>query len=523
MEQSRREFLKKTTISSAASLISGRTAFSNVSSDSDGSIFGLIDMSFPNHNNVYSIVQSQKKLHDLYQSFYPRPQEIISEQGAFKLKDLNFYLSQSFYTNDIWLLKEIFTGPLRVSLLKEELQSPSVLIGNMSNEIIKLEIKKMRLDIPESCLKPEGYILLIREDFILIAGADDRGTFYGVQTLGQLVASGSAEDGLPCITLYDWPDIQLRALHYLHCDDLWRANKTHVNFDEDMGREVIETMGKLKMNMLILTLGNSIKWESHPEISLPGAWSPDKFKDFLKFIKKYHIEIIPEFNLSPSHDNWLGRYHALVDTPEYFQLVQDILSEYIHNMDPFVKFIHLGMDEESTWHHKNMDLDPVIVRPPLERINSVSKFIRFLESNNVMAMIWADIILTDRPGGKWLWELYDNDSENIRLMKERVIHFDWLPYTRNGNFSVTEELLRRDFKVIIASWYKSQTETGFPLSVAQKAYSLKNSNVLGVMQTIWPAGMRTGDKPVYQAAGSYWNTKNPGLNLKEQIEYINPE
>lgn len=58
--------------------------------------------------------------------------------------------------------------------------------------------------------------------------------------------------------------------------------------------------------------------------------------------------------------------------------------------------------------------------------------------------------------------------------------------------------------------------------MAQKAYSLKNSNVLGVMQTIWPAGMGTGDKPVYQAAGSYWNTKNPGLNLKEQMEYINP-
>lgn len=44
-------------------------------------------------------------------------------------------------------------------------------------------------------------------------------------------------------------------------------------------------------------------------------------------------------------------------------------------------------------------------------------------------MIWADIILTDRPGGKWLWELYDDNSENIRLLKEKVIHFDWLPYT----------------------------------------------------------------------------------------------
>lgn len=146
MEQSRREFFKKTTIGFAASLISGWFGFSNVSSAGDRSIFRLIDINFSNHNIENILFHPQRTLHDLYQSFYPRPQKIISERGVFKLKDLNFYLSQSFYTNDIWLLKEIFTGSLRVSLLKEELQSPSILIGNISNEIIKLKIKNMKQD-----------------------------------------------------------------------------------------------------------------------------------------------------------------------------------------------------------------------------------------------------------------------------------------------------------------------------------------------------------------------------------------
>jgi len=244
-------------------------------------------------------------------------------------------------------------------------------------------------------------------------------------------------------------------------------------------------------------MGNSIMWESHPDIALPGAWSPDKFQEFIKYIRSYHIEVIPEFNLSPCHDSWLGDYHALVDKLVYFQTVQDILSEYADNIDPLVKYIHLGMDEESTCHSQNMNLDPLIIRPPSERIESVSKFIRFPDSKNIIAMIWADIILTDRPGGKWLWELYDDNSENIRLLKEKVIHFDWLPYTTIGNFLVTEELIKRNMKTIIASWYRSQTETGFTFNVAQKAFTLKDKNVMGVMQTIWPAGMKTGNKPVY--------------------------
>lgn len=286
---------------------------------------------------------------------------IETEQGVFKLKDINFYVSQTFYADESWLLKEFFKEPYQVSLLKESIQLPSILIGNVTNEMIKQQIEKLNLSIPENCFKPEGYVLIVRNNFLLIAGADDRGTFYGVQTLRQLIENSPIDNGIECLTVYDWPALRVRVVHYLHCDDLWRADKTKVNFNEELGREVIKAMGQLKMNMMVLTLGNSIKWQSHPEISLPGAWSTDKFKEFVQYIRKYHIDLIPEFNLSPCHDSWLGKYHSLVGKPIYFQTIQDIISEYIDIIDPSVEYIHLGADEESTWHAQNMKLEPPIV------------------------------------------------------------------------------------------------------------------------------------------------------------------
>jgi len=503
MEQSRRNFIKKAVAGSAGTWMSNRL---------------ISGGTFPGRDGNYTSLMSGFRDDSKFGYIEPKPQIIKEEKGTCRLGNAVFYLSQSFNNADSWKLKEIVKEP-RISLLKEETAKPAVFIGNITNQIIKDQVDKLGLAIPEDCRKPEGYILVIRNDSVIVAGADDRGTFYGTQTLRQ-IAEKSSDSKLPCLTIFDWPALKIRSLHYLHCDDLWRADKTKVNFNVELGRLVVRSMGRLKMNMIILTMGNSVQWQSHPDIALPGAWTQEKFREFVQFIRKYHIEIVPEFNLSPCHDSWLGKYHALVGKPVYFQTIQDILSEYIDNLDPTVRTIHLGADEESTYHNENMKLEPKFLRPPAERIEAMSRQVRFLESRGVDTMIWADIILSDRPKGRWMWELYDTPDENARLLKEKVIHVEWFPYTHYGNFAITEELVKRGMKTIIAGWYRSEKDAGFPVSVAEKALELKNTSVMGVMQTIWPVGMKLGDKPVYQAGGSFWNPLNPGLNLSEQKEYI---
>lgn len=54
--------------------------------------------------------------------------------------------------------------------------------------------------------KAEGYYLSVTNKEVIIAGADEEGLFYGVQTLLGSVAEGKLE----CCTVTDWPDVPFR-------------------------------------------------------------------------------------------------------------------------------------------------------------------------------------------------------------------------------------------------------------------------------------------------------------------------
>lgn len=66
-------------------------------------------------------------------------------------------------------------------------------------------IKKYQHRIPQ---KPEGYFLKVEKDRIIIAGADERGAYYGVQTLAQLLTLNK----LPLTEVTDYPDIPYRGV-----------------------------------------------------------------------------------------------------------------------------------------------------------------------------------------------------------------------------------------------------------------------------------------------------------------------
>ena len=57
--------------------------------------------------------------------------------------------------------------------------------------------------------KTEGYALTVEPGRIRIVGRDQAGLFYGVQTFLQILRK--SRDGIPCMTIEDWPDIAFRA------------------------------------------------------------------------------------------------------------------------------------------------------------------------------------------------------------------------------------------------------------------------------------------------------------------------
>lgn len=97
---------------------------------------------------------------------------------------------------------KIAINRLKITLdINESKQSFPIYIGELNDKAIK----KYAQMIPSY---PEGYYLEITTDKIVIAGADERGTFYGVQTLLQLLQTKE----IPLVTIKDYPDVKSRGV-----------------------------------------------------------------------------------------------------------------------------------------------------------------------------------------------------------------------------------------------------------------------------------------------------------------------
>src|SRR5690606_38528745 len=115
----------------------------------------------------------------------------------------------------------------------------------------------------------------------------------------------------------------------------------------------LKEMAAVGMNMVVLNIGDSIQYESHPEISIKNAWSHEKLKSELAKCRSLGIEPIPKLNFSACHDLWLGKYSRMLSTDIYYEVCRDIINEVCVLFD-YPRFFHLGMDEETANHQRNL-------------------------------------------------------------------------------------------------------------------------------------------------------------------------
>lgn len=99
---------------------------------------------------------------------------------------------------------------------KYEAASTTIVLGEHSNKSPELHAKMQSLGIKEPLNRQaEGYLLVSMQKgrapgTILIEGADGAGTFYGVQTLKQLIATGNQQ--IPQLRIADYPVMKARGI-----------------------------------------------------------------------------------------------------------------------------------------------------------------------------------------------------------------------------------------------------------------------------------------------------------------------
>jgi hypothetical protein len=117
------------------------------------------------------------------------------------------------------------------------------------------------------------------------------------------------------------------------------------NVDLGVWDRTMSFLAERKYNMVLIDVGDGIKYESHPEISAPDAWDKDFLKKKLDEMRALGLEPIPKLNFSCAHFTWMKKYRKIVSTPEYYQFASDVIREVCEAFD-HPRFIHLGLDEE---------------------------------------------------------------------------------------------------------------------------------------------------------------------------------
>ena len=278
--------------------------------------------------------------------------------------------------------------------------------------------------------KSEGYLLGISNTSILIRGFDQRGTFYGCQSLILLLEqkAGAPVDALFC---YDWPDMPWRGVFI----------RIKRDCDWDFAKEIItEVVARYKMNYIEPALGNAMVWESHPELwqcnPVDEPVIKQDFADWVSYTKRYFIDVIacgPSWNHS---DEWftmggnnpdMRENQAATDgtqvedlcprNPRAQQIIRDIRDELIAMVQP--TYLHVGESEYASIGHSSC--------PRCAGSTPVALFNEFLANDNnycitrgVRPIMWGDMLRSDMPAGQnWgTWQC-------TGTMPKSIIVQDW--------------------------------------------------------------------------------------------------
>ena len=127
--------------------------------------------------------------------------------------------------------------------------------------------------------------------------------------------------------------------------NMWWEEHPEVIFDDEAWNIIVDEVKAAGLNTIVLDLAEGVRYDSHPEIAHPGAWSTDRVRAEVKRLKEMGMTIIPKLNFSAGHHLWLGEYRKMMSTKIYYDVCRDLIRE-IYELFDHPKYIHLGMDEE---------------------------------------------------------------------------------------------------------------------------------------------------------------------------------
>lgn len=282
----------------------------------------------------------------------PMPRQVAMKQGEFRLTpDARLVLADSRSAADRFAAED-FQDDLRdAAKLSIRIATArarrSILVGNLALAPIQQALKRLGVT-PPADLDAEGYVLVVNVNEILVAGKTDAGTFYGLQTLKQLVRGDGPAALVPAVEIVDWPALRWRGVS----DDISRGPVPTVAYI----KRQLRTFASFKLNLHSFYMEQTFASAAHPLIApAGGSLTPDEIRELVAYARRYHIELVPE-------QQTFGHLHKALKLEKYNELAEtpygDVLSpqqegsyrliaDWYRTLNELFpgKFFHIGADE----------------------------------------------------------------------------------------------------------------------------------------------------------------------------------
>ncbi len=194
----------------------------------------------------------------------------------------------------------------------------------------------------------QGYRLTVAPGRVEVLANAPAGLFYGVQTLLQLLdGDGRGKLVLPEGTIADWPEYQLRFVHW--------DTKHHQDRMETLKR-FLDWMARFKLNAVSFELEDKFEYPSHPIIGAPGAFTLEQLQELTRYGLERHIQIVPNIQ-APAHMCYVlkheqfshlrcdgSNYQSCMDDPAVRKLIFQMYDDACQ-ATPGVEYFHVSTDE----------------------------------------------------------------------------------------------------------------------------------------------------------------------------------
>lgn len=246
------------------------------------------------------------------------------------------------------------------------------------------------------------------------------------------------------------PNSRLRFSHWHETNDL----------DLDVWHRIIDAMPSFGFNAVLIDVGDGIQYDSHPEVSIPGAWSKEFMKKELDHMRSIGIKPYPKLNFSGGHDAWLKQYSHMLGTEKYRQVCADLIKE-VHELFGS-EYFHLGMDEEDPTNQRALQFQCV-------RRNEV---------------FWKDVYHlfdTCRSLGTtpWIWSdmYWHRPKEFLERMPKDVLQCNW-------NYSALAGLPSKDHPELALESGKDSSVVNNPEDASIQERAFMDFEKAGFKQTL---------------------------------------